>query len=71
MTYTMPTPSRDTLSEGERDKVIQNPTSKVNEVEKSESNSNLPSNTQLEPNKDSTTHEDQASNTIPDRKSVG
>ena len=31
--------SGDTLSKGERDKVIQNPTSKVNKVEKSESNS--------------------------------
>ena len=57
--------SRDTLSEGERNKFIQNPTTNVNNTEKSESNSNLPSDTQPEPNKDSITQEDQASNTVP------
>jgi hypothetical protein len=58
-------PSGDALSEGERNKIIQNPTSNVNDAEKSENDSNLPIETQPEPNKGNTIQEEEVSNTVP------
>ena len=57
--------SRDTLSEGEKDKIIQNPESNVKVVEKYENNSNSPVHHQSEPRNTSTVQEEKESNTIP------
>ena len=57
--------SGDTLSEGEKDKIIQNPESNVKVVEKYKNDSNSPVHHQSEPGNTSTVQEEKESNTIP------
>ena len=57
--------SRDVLSEGEKEKVIQNPENEVKTAEKSDNDTDLPSQSQSEPENNSIMQEQQTPNTIP------